>query len=105
MEELKPCPFCGSKKLVYSNNFINCMDCGALVAGKSNQEEHIKAWNNRVESDELPEWLKEQINIELRLKEQRFNQDSRNSWNMSDIGEHAGYMHALKYVLSLRRGD
>lgn len=61
MEELKPCPFCGSKKIhMYSDKdpslhgFIHlCMiDDDAMVKIESrlfpSEEEAIKAWNRRV---------------------------------------------------------
>ena len=71
MMELKPCPFCGSEKLVITNcrelegcnNFKKCKDthpcyticcdftqggCGAASGYRLHIEEAIEAWNRRV---------------------------------------------------------
>lgn len=56
-EELKPCPFCGSKE-VYRGTFalgpnmpwnfnIKCMDCFAEGPICDTEQEAISAWNRR----------------------------------------------------------
>lgn len=59
MSELKPCPFCGSKR-VYSAKVkkgiyrVECWCCGAIVESVSSTEKAIKHWNTRaIDSDEL----------------------------------------------------
>ena len=62
MNELKPCPFCGSEKLVileevaYGNilNYAVCCDfdhggCGATSGYRISEKEAIEAWNRRVD--------------------------------------------------------
>lgn len=51
MDEMKPCPFCGSKKisLDVSGNWaqVECDSCGSAGAVFDNKEEAIEAWNTR----------------------------------------------------------
>lgn len=69
MAELKPCPFCGGKNIVFFNNGDNaycyCEDCGTegpwFWANNKNpwnedptetlEEFAIKAWNRRVDNE------------------------------------------------------
>lgn len=60
-KELKPCPFCGGKKLVitncedldtYGNNYNICCDfnqggCGASSGYRSSIKEAVELWNKR----------------------------------------------------------
>ena len=57
--ELKPCPFCGSKKVFlcgWSIFFVNCEECGAsgpavLCEGRPEKEKAraVEAWNTQAE--------------------------------------------------------
>ena len=54
MEELKPCPFCGSEARIVTNNAgsvrIKCTNiykCGARQEWWGMEEDAIKAWNRR----------------------------------------------------------
>ena len=63
MEELKPCPFCGSEEIDPSEArgkkldgtmtiAAGCIDCGALgpvaiVRSETGYKESLKAWNTR----------------------------------------------------------
>lgn len=77
-EKLKPCPFCGSKRLtvwaegdyldgeeiilIAVSCDVNLGGCGATSGFKKDKVEAIKAWNMRTEPDQVefsPEWLKE----------------------------------------------
>lgn len=55
VEELKPCPFCGSKKLEvcytvdYEERLVSCNDCDADGPMCSTREMAIEAWNRRAE--------------------------------------------------------
>lgn len=52
--ELKPCPFCGSKKISYSTHQIGiavgCDSCGAVCEIKGSKEQCAEAWNTRAPS-------------------------------------------------------
>lgn len=50
--ELKPCPFCGSKaKSVPFRHRVQCTLCSAIMVGNSKvgQERIVAAWNQRAE--------------------------------------------------------
>ena len=56
MNELKPCPFCGSEKVAGAHSFTNiymikCLKCGVIVSfqGKEEKDTACKAWNKRRE--------------------------------------------------------
>jgi len=55
MNELKPCPFCGSKKVYPIQGFtmflIHCTKCGAIVSflDKKEKENLMEAYNKRAE--------------------------------------------------------
>jgi len=51
-EDLKPCPFCGSKDDMLINDedyevFVFCWSCEARGPNKSTKTDAIKAWNRR----------------------------------------------------------
>nr|DAR30056.1 MAG TPA: restriction alleviation protein [Caudoviricetes sp.] len=51
-EELKPCPFCGSKNIRMWNTstpWVSCRDCFANTACGTTREEAIENWNRRVQ--------------------------------------------------------
>ena len=55
---LKPCPFCGSERVVCAHSFvgiymIKCLGCGAIVSfpGKDEKDEASKAWNVRAKEE------------------------------------------------------
>ena len=53
-EELKPCPFCGSKDIHAGHNLRNhheeifCDDCGAEVSSEDDHQDAVRMWNTRV---------------------------------------------------------
>ena len=56
-KRLKPCPFCGNKKIEYSGlaanyRYIECEDCGAAGPVASSNEAAAKLWNAR--ASEIP---------------------------------------------------
>ena len=56
-EELKPCPFCGSKNLSYEPKmiFCHCNDCGSESGGSGSIETggYADNWNSRPLEDTL----------------------------------------------------
>lgn len=61
MEQLKPCPFCGSKNVLLeeyvSSCNIKCSDCDTegprsmIYANEHGKEKAIEAWNARLEDE------------------------------------------------------
>ena len=62
MNELKPCPFCGGKAILWVNqmypemrSYIQCMKCGAktdefmISTNFSSDDRAAEAWNRRAE--------------------------------------------------------
>ena len=54
-DELKPCPFCGSKRIVIhklpdgKTKFAICMNCKASSNGADREEDVVYLWNKRTE--------------------------------------------------------
>ena len=94
-EELKPCPFCGGKSIMNGYRFIFCSDCRAIIDHLCNQENGITAWNRRAEPEELPEWVKTAIRIEIGGLIEHLGE--------SGYAEHT--VDALNWVLSLRKPE
>ena len=46
IEELKPCPFCGSTNIALRFESVVCRECDGNIHS-FNQEQAIKAWNTR----------------------------------------------------------
>ncbi len=62
MNELEPCPFCGSDHLTLKRNwqldgmtFIVCEPCGAVTSfhERSGREQTVDAWNTRAQVTSL----------------------------------------------------
>ena len=59
--ELKPCPFCASKRVHFDKSWVNsvvliyCPDCTAVVSFGGNKRDTYKyskdAWNSRTENE------------------------------------------------------
>ena len=47
MMELKPCPFCGGKAILYTHYFCICSECQASTRAYGTPEETVEAWNRR----------------------------------------------------------
>ena len=68
-EELKPCPFCGSKNIVVRkytavagvHYYVQCDSanggCGAEFESRISRKDAIKAWNKRVAEVVHGEWI------------------------------------------------
>ena len=50
-EELKPCPFCGGKNLELLTWNVRCTDCHTWGPADFSDEQAIKLWNKREESN------------------------------------------------------
>ena len=50
--ELKPCPFCGGKEVLWQNNYqpysVFCRDCHATIESKGDKLLCLAKWNRRV---------------------------------------------------------
>lgn len=57
MEELKPCPFCGSNDVtmyeVYPSSYARCRVCGAEGGLRDSHDEAAASWNRRTNAKEL----------------------------------------------------
>lgn len=57
MEELKPCPFCGSNDVtmyeVYPSSYARCRVCGAEGGLRDSHDEAAAAWNSRTDAKGL----------------------------------------------------
>jgi Lar family restriction alleviation protein len=49
--ELKPCPFCGGKAVMYGQVFyyIVCKSCGVETQGTYSEQSAAEAWNRMAE--------------------------------------------------------
>lgn len=51
MDELKTCPFCGSKAEIYQHYdslwTVECVVCFAATWPRKNKEDAVEAWNRR----------------------------------------------------------
>lgn len=61
MKELKPCPFCGSKKTRFVKKMITwhlamCGCCGASSGYWFSREQAAESWNTRREKTCSPKW-------------------------------------------------
>ena len=55
MAELKPCPFCGGKAVLYGKVFyyIVCKSCLAETKGNYSKQTAIETWNRRYTPSEI----------------------------------------------------
>ena len=57
MEELKPCPFCGSSNVTMHelnpNSYARCRGCGAEGGLRDSHDKAADAWNRRADAKEL----------------------------------------------------
>ena len=57
MEELKPCPFCGSDDVVVeetdTSGYVRCRGCGAEGGLRYSHDEAAAAWNSRADAKKL----------------------------------------------------
>lgn len=72
-EELKPCPFCGSKAKYYKNfnagyYEITCSECDYCLMSGDDIEEVVETWNTRPIEDELRQEL-EEVKFALQVEE------------------------------------
>lgn len=100
MSELKPCPFCGGKEIIFCDDFTEygilffatCESCGAMAGGTNNREHQkeiaLESWNTRpiedalrAENERLRSLLRTGCNnaLELGYCEEYFCLDCNNS--------------------------
>lgn len=57
MEELKPCPFCGSSNVTMHelnpNSYARCRGCGAEGGLRDSHDKAADAWNRRADAKKL----------------------------------------------------
>ena len=54
MTELKPCPFCGNKAMIFNSSFgyfVSCNVCEVETPAFEYRETAIEAWNRRVNNE------------------------------------------------------
>ncbi len=52
MEKLKPCPLCGSRKIIATDR-VDCLNCNLVLFGQADNdiETIVKAWNKRRDNE------------------------------------------------------
>ena len=101
-DELKACPFCGGNRIATSKNWINCINCGAMIQCDTENNNPITAWNTRHEPDTLPQWAIEAI--EQGIEYAIVNANANQNYPV----KHARYFalcESLEWVLSLRKPE
>jgi hypothetical protein len=101
INDLKPCPLCKSEAYVSTISHecepdgygVDCSVCGCQVNEYETIEQAIAAWNTRVESNEIPDWLKEKIDQGIEYG--KVNEHTHDRYKY--------LKESLKWVLSLRR--
>lgn len=124
-DEFLPCPYCGDEAVLQRSGprvrqyMVMCRSCHACNGWKDTAEMAIASWNRRVrpdlasidsislmaesvrrglaevESSDIPDWLVRRIkNVTYGYKH------AGDGWGYRD-----GYNDAMKWILSLRRGN
>lgn len=56
-EKLKPCPFCGSRAMIFKTFngacYVQCCVCGIGTLHCDDKEQLIKTWNRRTKNDKV----------------------------------------------------
>ena len=76
IEEIMPCPFCGSKNVemsgyedkeyqCFSNFWVKCDGCGAMGSGKNTKEEARLSWNETSRRANAPDIPAEKLQLAL----------------------------------------
>ena len=51
-----PCPFCGSKEVLWQNNYkpysVFCRNCGARIDNYGNKRQCLDDWNRRAKDEQ-----------------------------------------------------
>ena len=61
--KLKPCPFCGSKKVYLREDDVGvgsqvyCRSCHAMMDNLGTPDENVEAWNRRAENKEGSQYM------------------------------------------------
>ena len=72
-KDMKPCPFCGGKAEIYSDEewfYVRCADCWAQTDGYDTEITARTEWNMRVATRPKGSWL-------------RYDEEESNAWQCS----------------------
>mgnify|MGYP001851348168 CR=1 FL=1 len=109
MNELKPCPFCGSKNVIITNWGLWrcwCQECLAKTSDELQKRDAIKAWNRRTEKMKFALKNDDGIELHLNLEERKllFNAlrhysayGKNDSYIMEQMGNICEIMNVLDY--------
>ena len=88
----------------YDDEVIRPKSCNMHFT-REEMQRVIAAWNNRHESGELPEWLKEKINERINFVDKQLV-ELRDIHDTSDDDQHLYILRsAMNWVLSLRKEE
>lgn len=109
-EDYEMCPFCGNTSLSNCLEYVQCNYCGARGPRVSILDENKprQRWNNRVEPNEIPGWLKRRINgaiINCQLLEDALRDTDADMYDIEEAVRVSRRANTLEWVLSLKKED
>lgn len=74
MTDLKPCPFCGGKPIVFADS-VACLDCGVRYYGLLSKSKAVEAWNTRIVSTPTPSKAAVEVPVIMGLSDKDHSED------------------------------